>query len=140
MFTRVTGLFVAVVALGVLGLAAPAAARDSVQADVVAPSTMSLGRIGAIVANVVGLSGAVLGGLALARFARRLETGNPRRGAIVAIVAGLIGMALGGLVASASTGGVGTGRGVGGAIVAMAVGLIAITLGAVALARSRRTA
>jgi hypothetical protein len=58
---------------------------------------MSPGRIGAIVAAVVALIGVVLGGLALARSAGRIGTGNGRRGAIVALVLELIGMVIGGL-------------------------------------------
>ena len=92
------------------------------------------------VAVVVGLSGAVVGGLALARSARRIGTGNGRRGAIVALVLGPIGLVIGGLVVATADGGLGTGNGLGGGIVAMMVGLIGMALGGLALARSRRTA
>jgi hypothetical protein len=94
---------------------------------------MSSGRLGAIVAALVGLIGVVIGGLAL-RSARRIGTG--RSGAIVALVAGLIGMALGGLVVATADGGIGTGNGLGGGIVALVVGLIGMVLGGLALARS----
>jgi hypothetical protein len=100
---------------------------------------MSFGRLGAIAAALVALTGVVIGGLALARSASRLSTGNGRSRAIMAMVAGLIGMALGGLVVVTSNGGVGTGKGVGGAIVAVVIGLIGTVIGGVALARSRRT-
>jgi hypothetical protein len=83
---------------------------------------MSSGRIEAIVAALAGLTGAVVGGLALARAAgsRRIDDG--RRRALVAMVMGLSGTALGGLVVATSAGGVGTGNG---AIVAIVIGLIA---------------
>jgi Family of unknown function (DUF6223) len=99
--------------------------------------TMSSGRLGSIVAALVGLIGVVIGGLAL-RSAGRIGTGSGRLGAIVALVAGLIGMALGGLVVATADGGVGTGNGLGGGIVALVVGLISMVLGGLALARSRR--
>jgi hypothetical protein len=50
------------------GLAAPAAAHASVAAGLVGPGS---GRAGASLAAVVGLIGAVIGGLALARSRRR---------------------------------------------------------------------
>jgi hypothetical protein len=100
--------------------------------------TMSPGRVGAIVAGLVGLIGVVIGGLAL-RSAGRIGTGSGRSRAIVALVAGLIGMALGGLVVATADGGIGTGNGLGGGIVALVVGLIGLVLGGLALARSRRT-
>ncbi|MEV0808196.1 DUF6223 family protein [Micromonospora sp. NPDC050200] len=125
--------------LGGFGLAAPAAAHVSVQPAAADVYTMSPGRIGAIVAAVVALIGVVLGGLALARSAGRIGTGNGRIGAIVAPVLGLIGMVIGGLVVATADGGLGTGNGLGGGIVALVVGLIAVVLGGLALARSRRT-
>src|SRR5262245_66554417 len=64
---------------------------------------ISAGRIGAIVAALVGLIGVVIGGLAL-RSAGRIGPGSGRSGAIVALVAGLLGMALGGLVVGAAAG------------------------------------
>jgi hypothetical protein len=119
-------------------VAAPAAAYASVES---APSvyTITAGRIGAIVAAVVGLIGASIGGLALARAGSHTGGGTGRRGAIVALVLGPIGLVLGGLVVATADGGLGTGNGLGGGIVAMMVGLIGMTLGALALARSRRT-
>jgi hypothetical protein len=60
------------------------------------------GRLGAIVAAVVGRIGVVIGGLALARSAGRIGTGNGRLGAIVAMVVGLIGMVLGRLALARS--------------------------------------
>jgi len=60
------------------------------------------GRFEANVAAVVGLISLVVGGLALARSAGRIGTGNGRAGAIVALVLGLIGMNLGGLALARS--------------------------------------
>ena len=113
-----------------------AAAADDLQ-PAASVYTMSSGRLGALVAALVGLIGVVIGALAL-RSAGRIGTGSGRLGAIVALVAGLIGMALGGLVVATADGGIGTGNGVGGAIVALVVGLIGTVLGGLALARSRR--
>jgi len=138
--SRVTNLLAAAALVGGLGLAAPAAAHVSVQPAAASVYTMSPGRIGASVAAVVGLIGAVIGGLALARSVGRIGTGNGRRGAIVALVLGPIGLVTGGLVVATADGGLGTGNGLGGGIVAMMVGLIGMALGGLALARSRRTA
>lgn len=115
-----------------------AAAADDLQ-PAASVYAMSSGRLGAIVAGLVGLAGVVIGGLAL-RSTGRLGTGPGRSGAIVALVAGLIGMALGGLVVATADGGIGTGNGRGGGIVALVVGLSGMVLGVLALARSRRTA
>jgi hypothetical protein len=125
--------------VGAVGFAAPAAAHVLVQPAAASVYTMSPGRIGAFVAAVVGLIGAVIGGRALARSAGRIGTGNGRRGAIVALVLGPIGLVIGGLVVATADGGLGTGNGLGGGIVAMIVGLIGMALGGLALARSRRT-
>ena len=97
------------------------------------------GRARAIVAAVVGLISLVIGGLALARSAGRIGTGNGRAGAIVALVLGLIGMVLSVVHLGSSTGGFGTGGGRAGAIVALVLGLIGMNLGGLALARSRRS-
>ncbi|MFP3991779.1 DUF6223 family protein [Streptomyces sp. E11-3] len=126
--------------LVVFALAAPAAAHVSVQQTAASVTTVSAGRIGATSAALLGLLGAVIGGLALARPASRFGTGNGPLGATVAQTAGLIAMAIGGLVVATADGGLGTGNGLGGAIVALMVGLIAVVLGRVALIRSRRTA
>src|SRR6186713_2473565 len=136
---RATNLLAAVVVVGG-GLAAPAAAFASDQPPAVGVSTLTPERMAASAAAVVGLIGAVIGGVALARSAGRNGTGNGRRGAIVALVLGPIGLVIGGLVVAAADGGLGTGNGLGGGIVAMMVGLIGVALGGLALARSRRTA
>ena len=139
LFLRVPGLLAAADLVGGFGLAAPAAGRVSDQPAAASFYTMSPGRIGAIVAAVVGLIGAVIGGLALSRSAGRISTGNGRRGAVVALVLGPIGLVVGGLVVATADGGLGTGNGLGGGIVAMMVGLIGMALGGLALARSRRS-
>ncbi|MGW0394636.1 DUF6223 family protein [Streptomyces sp. NPDC003042] len=126
--------------LGVVVLAAPAAAHASVQPVAASVYTVSAGRIGASSAAVLGLIGMVIGGLALARPAGRFGVESGRLGATVALAAGLIAMALGGLVVATSDGGLGTGNGLGGAFVALVVGVISTVLGGLALARSRRGA
>ena len=66
------------------------------------PIGITPGRARALVAVAVGLISLVAGGLALARSADRIGTGNGRAGAIVALVLGLIGMNLGGLALARS--------------------------------------
>ncbi|MEO3884512.1 DUF6223 family protein [Nonomuraea sp. B5E05] len=102
--------------------------------------TFTSGRLWSVVGALLGLAGAVIGGLALARSARRIGAGNGRRGAIVALGAGLACTVIGGLVVAAAEGGPGTGYGIVGGWVDLVVGLIAMILGGLALARSRRTA
>jgi len=120
-----------------VGLAAPGAIQVSDQLASVSVYTLSPGRIGALVAVVLGLTGAVIGRLALSRSAAGVSTGNGRRGATMALVLGAIGLFIGGLVVATAQGGLGTGHGFGGGIVAMIVGLIGITFGWLAQARSR---
>ena len=137
---RATDLLAAAAVVGGFGFAAPAAAHVLLQPAAATVYSMSPGRIGAVVAGVVGLIGVVIGGLALARSAGRIGAGNGRRGATVALVLGSIGLVIGGLVVATADGGVGTGNGLGGGVVAMMVGLIGMALGGLALARSRRSA
>jgi hypothetical protein len=99
--------------------------------------TFSGGRIMALAASLLGLTGVIIGGLALARPASRLGTGTGRLGARLALAGGFIGIALGAVVVATSDGGIGTGNGRGGAYVALAVGLIAAVLGGLALHRAR---
>lgn len=127
------------VLLGGFGFAAPAVANVSAQPTAADVYAMSAGRLGASVAAVLGLAGAIIGGLALARPTGRIGTSNGLLGATMALAGGLIGLALGGLVVATSDSGIGTGNGRGGAYVALVVGLIAMVLGGLALARSRRT-
>ena len=135
----VTALLAAAVVVG-FGLAAAAAAQVSDQPGAASVSGLTPKRTVAVVAVAVGLVGAVIGGLALARSAGRIGNGNGRRGAIMALVLGPIGLAIGGLVVATADGGLGTGNGIAGGFVAMIVGLIGMALGGLALARSRRTA
>jgi hypothetical protein len=124
--------------LGIVGLATPAAAQVLVQP--VDAYTLTAGRLWSAVAALLGLAGVVIGGLALARSARRIGTGTGRRGAVVALAAGLVCTVIGGLVVAAADGGPGTGYGIVGGYVDLAVGPIAMVLGGLALARARRTA
>jgi hypothetical protein len=135
----VTRLLVSAVLVGVAGTAAPAAAQVPDQAPTVTVYTMTPERIAASSAGVIGLIGAVIGGLALVR-SKRLGTGNGRRGAIVALVLGPIGLVVGGLVVATAEGGLGTGNGLGGGVAAMVVGLTGMILGGLALVRSGRIA
>jgi hypothetical protein len=138
--SRITHLLAAAILVEGFCLAASAAAQVSDQSPAVGVYTLTPERIAATVAAVVGLIGAVIGGLALACSAGRFGAGNGRRGAIVALVLGPIGLVIGGLVVATAEGGLGTGNGLGGGVVAIVVGLIGMALGALALARSRRIA
>jgi hypothetical protein len=100
---------------------------------------MTARRLWATAAAVLALVSVVFGGLALARSAGRIGTGNGRIGAIVALVAGLIAVVNGGLNLTVASGGPGTGNGVVGAAAALVLGLIAMALGGLAMARSRHT-
>jgi hypothetical protein len=133
--SRVTALLVAATLIGQVGLVAQA----SDQPSAVSGYTFTPERMTASVAAIVGLIGAVIGGLALAR-SGRIGAGNGRRAAIVALVMGPIGLVIGGLVVVTADGGVGTGNGLAGGIVAMVVGLIGMTLGGLALVRRARIA
>jgi FtsH-binding integral membrane protein len=127
-------LLVAVALLAPLGLAVVAVAQPS---NVSAPATMMTpARLRASAAALVGLSGVVIGVVALAR-ARR--NGSGRGGGVLALGTGLIGMVLGGAVVATAGGGLGTGRGLGGGLVALVTGLIGAVLGGLVLARARRT-
>ncbi|MEU4343692.1 DUF6223 family protein [Nocardia sp. NPDC023852] len=125
----------AVALLAGLALAAPAAAAVSVEPAATSYG-MTSGRLGPTLTALVGLTGAVIGGLAL-RSAGRMGSGG--RGPTVALVAGLISVVLGGLFAATADGGPGTGNGIVGAFAAVVLGLISMALGGLALGRSRRT-
>jgi hypothetical protein len=135
----VTRVLVLAVAVGVIGLAGPAAAQGADQTPAATVPRFTPERIAASSAGVIAAIGAVIGGLALAR-SRRSDTGNARRGAIIALVLGPIGLLVGGLVVATADGGLGTGNGLGGGVVAMVVGLTGMILGRLALSRSRRVA
>ncbi|MEV4727456.1 DUF6223 family protein, partial [Micromonospora humida] len=98
--SRLVSTVVAAVVLGATGLAAPASAHLSAQRDAVGVTAMSVGRLGATVAVLLGLAGVVVGGLALRR-----PTGAGRRGGVPAVAAGVVGTALGGLVVASADGG-----------------------------------
>ncbi|MFD5063110.1 DUF6223 family protein [Streptomyces sp. NPDC058394] len=76
--------------LGVFVLGAPAAARVTVQPSAASVYTMSAGRLEATTAAVLGLIGAAIAGLALARPNGRFATGSGRLGANVALAAAFI--------------------------------------------------
>ena len=114
-----------------------AAALVSVQSAAVDAYTPTADRLWATTAAVLALVGVVIGGLALARSAGRIGTGDGRMGAIVALVAGLIAVVNGGLNLAVATGGLGSGNGVVGGAAALVLGVIATVLGGLALARSR---
>ncbi|RZU23911.1 DUF6223 family protein [Streptomyces sp. BK239] len=134
-------LTLATVALiGVLACAGPAAADPSQQVAA-GVTTLSVGRVGASLSALVGLLGAMGGGLALSRPDSKGHIGAwaRRNGAVAALVAGPVAVAVGGTVAATADGGLGTGNGLGGAFVAMLLGLTAVVLGALARSRTRRT-
>lgn len=127
--------------IGGLALAEPAVADPSVHPVAASVYTLSAGRVGATTAALVGLLGAVNGGLALGRptGSGRIDTWVRRNGVVTALVAGSLAVAVGTFIAATAAGGLGTGNGLGGAYVAILVGLIAVTLGWLARSRSRRT-
>lgn len=122
--------------VGAFALAAPHVVAE----PAASAYTLTAGRLWSLVGVVLGLAGVVIGGLVLARSARRAGAGSGRRGAVVALVAGLAGAVIGGLVVAAAEGGPGTGYGIVGGFVALVVGLIGMALGALALSRSRHPA
>lgn len=100
--------------------------------------TLTAGRLWATSAALLGLVGAVIGGLTLARSVRRISNGG-RKGAVVALVSGLVAMVGGALNLAVADGGPGTGNGVVGGALALMLGLVAVVLGGLAVARSNRT-
>lgn len=97
---------------------------------------LTTGRLWSIVAGLIGLTGIIIGRLALIRSARRIS--SARSMSIAAIVLGLISIAISLLHLASTTGGFGTGKGRAGAIVAIVLGLVSIIIGWRALARSHR--
>jgi hypothetical protein len=104
---------------------------------------MGSGRLGPTVSALLGLIGAVIGGLAITRASGRnvassgVATFIERNGANAALVLGVISLALGGLFLATADGGPGTGNGVVGSIAAIVLGLIALALSGLAHARER---
>ena len=139
MVSRFTHVLAAVALIGVFGLAAPTAGQVSDQSPTVTVTTLTPERIVASAAAVVGLIGAIIGGLALLRSVRRIGNSG-RRGAIVALILGPISLVTGGLIVATADGGLGTGNGIAGGFVAIALSLIGMALSGLALARSHRTA
>lgn len=156
MSARTAGYLLATaVLIGGLGSAAPASAHTPGQSTAAGITTISAGRVGAMVAALTGLASVGIGALVLARCTGRINTGNRRLAAIVTLATGptgrqrnraimvvtaaLCALALAGLVAGASDGSLGTGNGFGGALFAMVLALIGLTLGGLTLARTRRT-
>lgn len=103
---------------------------------------LTVRRIWATTAVVLALVGVVIGGLALARPARRFSAASAPKGfplgASVALVTGLIAVVNGVLNLAVANGGPGTGNGVVGAAVALVLGVVAMAEGGLFLTRSRR--
>jgi hypothetical protein len=118
--------------------AAPMAAYVLAQSADVGAYTLTAARLWATAAALVGLVGAIIGGLALARSVRRIGNGGRKR-AVVALVAGLIAMVGGAVNLAVADGGPGTGNGVVGGALALVLGLLGLVLGGLVVARSRRT-
>ncbi|WP_152402581.1 DUF6223 family protein [Paenibacillus cellulositrophicus] len=115
-------------------IASAAAANGNVGYGAATP-----GRIWASLDAMLGLIGAILGGLSLARSAGRFGKGSGRRGAIVSGVVGLIVIVYALLHLTIFTGDFGTGSGRAGAIIAIVMGLVGIVLAGLTLARSRHS-
>jgi hypothetical protein len=138
--TRLTHQLAAAAVVCGFGLGIPVAAQVANEPAAVDAYTLTRGRTIASGGAVAGLVGAVVGGLALARTARRDGTAVGRRRALAALTLGPSALVIGGLVVATADAGVGTGNGVAGGAVAIATGLIGVALGGLALSRSRRTA
>ncbi|MFI5615611.1 DUF6223 family protein [Amycolatopsis sp. NPDC051903] len=123
---------------GSSGMATPAAAHAVAQAAGVGAYTLTAARFWATSAALLGLAGAVIGGLALARSIRRIGNGG-KKGALVALASGLIAAVGGAVNLAVADGGPGTGNGVIGGALALLVGLIATVLGGLVLTRARHT-
>lgn len=120
--------------LGAVVLATPAAAQSAE----VGAYTLTTARFWATVAALVGLAGAVVGGVARVRARRR--TGNlGRNGALVALGAGVVAVVGGVVNLLVADGGPGTGNGVVGGGVAVVLGLVAAAFGWLVVSRSRHT-
>lgn len=122
-----------------LVLAAPTAAHVLAQSAHVDSYTLTAARLWATSVALLGLVGAVVGGLARKRSVRRIGN-RGKRGAVVALVSGLIAVVGGALNLAVADGGPGTGNGVVGGALALVLGLTAMVLGGLALAHSHRTA
>jgi hypothetical protein len=118
----------------------------SIQPVVAGLFATSSGRVGSSLAIVVGLTGIVIGGRALARSSGRSRSDthigatDGRGRAPVAMVLGLLSVTVGGLTVATADGGVGSGDGIAGSVVAIVLGLVAIVLGGLARARTQEVA
>src|SRR5581483_6524285 len=101
---------------------------------------LTLRRLWATTAAMIGLAGVVAGGLALVVPGSRLGVASGPHGAMLALAAGLVAAVNCALNVAVATGGPGTGNGVVGGAAAVVLGLIAAAIGGLALARSRRAA
>src|SRR3712207_9261112 len=81
--------------LALLGSAAPAAAHVVAQSTGAGVGAFTPGRSWSVVAVLLGLTGAIIGGLALARSPGRSGT-RSGRGGVVALATGLAGAGVGG--------------------------------------------
>ena len=101
------------------------------------------GRLGPTLAAALGLTGTIIGGLALARAKRRTrsETDNrsPHGLSIAAFALGSTSLVLGALFLATADGGPGTGNGVVGSAAAILLGPIALVLGGLAWAAAPAT-
>lgn len=98
---------------------------------------LTSGRFFATSAALLGLFGAIAGGLALSRTRRG---GSGQRGAMVALASGVVATVGGMLALVAADGGPGTGNGVIGAWAAVVLGPVGFALGGLVVARARRRA
>ena len=89
--------------LALLASAAPATAHAVIESTAASAAAFTLGRSWSVVAVLLGLTGAIVGGRALTRSPDRCNIGRGR-GGMVALVTGLIGAGAGGLVVVAADG------------------------------------
>jgi len=99
---------------------------------------MTLRRLWATTAALLGLTGVIAGGLVAFRSTTGFRATTVRFAASIALGAGLLAAVNGGLNLAVANGGPGTGNGVVGGAAAFVLGLIALALGGRALAHSRR--
>jgi len=101
---------------------------------------LTVRRLWATMAALLGLVGVIAGGLVAFRSTTSFPTKTGRFTASVALAAGLLAAANGGLNLAFANGGPGTGNGVVGGATAFVLGLVALALGGRAFARFRRSA
>jgi hypothetical protein len=129
---------IAVILFSGLVYAVLVAAHVSEPADITVQG-LTLRRLWASTAALLGLTGVIAGGLAVFRSTTDFTTTSVRFAASVAFGAGLLAAVNGGLNLALANGGPGTGNGVVGGAAAFVLGLIALALGGRALTHSRRT-